>query len=512
THDSQGPWLVMRRGPARVPVPRWRRVLGWTAVAGVIGGAVWAYLAYSPFRINASSEYPPTIMAELVPGERILIVVPHPDDEMLGCGGLIQDAVSAGADLHVCVLTNGEYPELDAIVFEKTLTPKPAQYIALGYRRQQETLAAMTALGIPPDHVSFLGYPNGLLSSMWSAAHWDRNDPVYSPRTQQSTVPYRNARSVDGPCTGSALLADLAGVLRETQPELIVTMNPHDVHIDHWPAYAFVDQALSQLAANGFGFAQRCRVVTFLVHYPGWPTPHDYQPLANLDPPVPLLSSGDIRWEALPLTLQQVVAKHRLLGLYRTQEGALDPLIQSFARANELFGNQSAVAMPIAGTGEELLQVLSDPRRDEPAPIDHPAADLVGMEVGIGGRQLQVEVQTAAPVRPGVTYHVTLVAIRPLQPPILIDLDWGLDHSITTWRSDDLPEQLINDPASQVTVAAGGFLWTLDADRVEGPLSTILLHAETHAGAVRQDQTGIATLRWAPLPWIWPPLEFDAVP
>jgi len=33
--------------------------------------------------------------------DRILIIAPHPDDEVLACGGLIQQAVAVGADVRV---------------------------------------------------------------------------------------------------------------------------------------------------------------------------------------------------------------------------------------------------------------------------------------------------------------------------------------------------------------------------------------------------------------------------
>ncbi len=40
--------------------------------------------------------------------ERVLIVSPHPDDETIGCAGLIQKLISEGKDVHVVMLTGGE--------------------------------------------------------------------------------------------------------------------------------------------------------------------------------------------------------------------------------------------------------------------------------------------------------------------------------------------------------------------------------------------------------------------
>ncbi len=40
--------------------------------------------------------------------ERILIFAPHPDDELLGNGGLIQDAKNRGDEVIVVLMTNGD--------------------------------------------------------------------------------------------------------------------------------------------------------------------------------------------------------------------------------------------------------------------------------------------------------------------------------------------------------------------------------------------------------------------
>lgn len=45
-------------------------------------------------------------------GRRLLLVVAHPDDETFGCGSLIADAASGGADVTVCCATRGEAGEL----------------------------------------------------------------------------------------------------------------------------------------------------------------------------------------------------------------------------------------------------------------------------------------------------------------------------------------------------------------------------------------------------------------
>ena len=42
---------------------------------------------------------------------QVLVVAPHPDDEVLGCGGVMAAHAARGDDVHVAVVTRG-VPEL----------------------------------------------------------------------------------------------------------------------------------------------------------------------------------------------------------------------------------------------------------------------------------------------------------------------------------------------------------------------------------------------------------------
>ncbi|MDD2752711.1 MAG: PIG-L family deacetylase, partial [Candidatus Omnitrophica bacterium] len=43
--------------------------------------------------------------------DRVLVLAPHPDDEAIGCAGIIQEALAKNANLHVVYLTNGDHNE-----------------------------------------------------------------------------------------------------------------------------------------------------------------------------------------------------------------------------------------------------------------------------------------------------------------------------------------------------------------------------------------------------------------
>ncbi|QZX80604.1 PIG-L deacetylase family protein [Metapseudomonas otitidis] len=55
------------------------------------------------------AQVPTLDAAEMVhPGQRAVIVAPHPDDEVLGCGGLIQQLAQLGRACQVIAVTDGE--------------------------------------------------------------------------------------------------------------------------------------------------------------------------------------------------------------------------------------------------------------------------------------------------------------------------------------------------------------------------------------------------------------------
>lgn len=43
--------------------------------------------------------------------KRILVFAPHPDDEILGCGGMMFENIKAGNEVYVCIVTKG-YPPI----------------------------------------------------------------------------------------------------------------------------------------------------------------------------------------------------------------------------------------------------------------------------------------------------------------------------------------------------------------------------------------------------------------
>lgn len=93
------------------------------------------------------------------PGGPLVVVAPHPDDETLGCGGLVALLARRGATIRTVFLTDGEASHRG----HPSLAPS-----ALAHRRRAEALAALASLGIlePERSTLFLGGPDGRLDRL----------------------------------------------------------------------------------------------------------------------------------------------------------------------------------------------------------------------------------------------------------------------------------------------------------------------------------------------------------
>src|ERR1700681_4464758 len=94
---------------------------------------------------------------ERVRAASALVLAPHYDDEVLGCGGLVAELAGAGAVVRVLYLTDGSGGAEDV-----------AERDAYGRQRREEAAKACEILGIAGcDH---LGLPDGTLDQHVDAA------------------------------------------------------------------------------------------------------------------------------------------------------------------------------------------------------------------------------------------------------------------------------------------------------------------------------------------------------
>jgi LmbE family N-acetylglucosaminyl deacetylase len=109
---------------------------------------------------------PETTFEDLIGTRGIVVVAPHPDDEVLGCGGLLAWASHADVLRHVVFLTSGEKSH-------------PGTTRDIASIRRSEAMVAASSLGLSPSQLSFMGLPDAGLSTLpdeehrW-AIHWLR--------------------------------------------------------------------------------------------------------------------------------------------------------------------------------------------------------------------------------------------------------------------------------------------------------------------------------------------------
>ncbi|MGZ4809923.1 MAG: PIG-L deacetylase family protein [Thermoanaerobaculia bacterium] len=171
-------------------------------------------------------------MTTAVPAERVLVLAPHPDDEAIAAGGLIQRVTARGGDVRVAFITAGESNPWPQRLVNRRWTVTASDRAAWGRMRCGEASAALELLGAGSDSPMFLGFPDQKIASL--------------------------ARSGD-----QKVAESLRDVMRDYQPSLLVTPSAQDLHADHRAVAYFAHEAVRGLGGSA------PEIVTYVVHGSG---------------------------------------------------------------------------------------------------------------------------------------------------------------------------------------------------------------------------------------------------
>ena len=268
--------------------------------------------------------------------QRVLIVAPHPDDEVLALGGTIARLLEHKSQVLVVFLTNGDANRAAKRLLTGNPLHRAVDYRALGYRRQKEAVNALRVLGLPKNHALFLSFPDQGLSSLTNK-NWKE---VYrSPFTKAQAAFYTNSYRPGAPYTGETLTDVLAEIMKAFSPTVVYLPHPEDGHPDHRASVQFTVAAVLKA-----GLEQSPEMRLYLVHAPSWPSPRRLNVALQLDPPPTL---GQWTWRTKELNPELVKLKLAAVRAYSSQRLTNGKFLASFVRSTELYALYTAPARPL---------------------------------------------------------------------------------------------------------------------------------------------------------------------
>ena len=273
----------------------------------------------------------------LSPTDRILVLAPHPDDEVLGAGGVIQQAVAQQLPLKIVFLTYGDSNQWSFFLYRKHLVVMPEAVEQMGLVRHDEALNASKILGVGEDNLVFLGYPDFGTLNMWYY-HWNERPAYRSLMTRVTAVPYKGAYRFGAPYKGEEIIQDIRSILREFKPTKIFVSHPADHNGDHLAFYLYLRVALWDE-----GMDDHVELYPYLIHYLTWPKPKGFHPEKDITPPDALAS--DEVWRQFHLNANQIETKRKALEAHKTQFLSSRNYLLSFVKFNELFGDIPALKL-----------------------------------------------------------------------------------------------------------------------------------------------------------------------
>ncbi len=169
--------------------------------------------------------------------KKVMVIVPHEDDDLLISGQVLPSMYKNGADVRVVFATNGD---------KRVST----------YTRQSEACNALEKLGIPREKVIFLGYPDGTqlyvgkkafsFSSGWDHTYAGKGFKDYHFDRFGTHAKYTAENMVD----------DIESVVLEYRPDYILAID-FDTHTDHRGVSISFEKAMERILKKESGYTPK---------------------------------------------------------------------------------------------------------------------------------------------------------------------------------------------------------------------------------------------------------------
>lgn len=262
----------------------------------------------------------------------ILIVSPHPDDDLLIAAGVTYAAIQRGEPITVVYMTNGD-----------------KQGLSNGNLRQDEAVDGQSGnLGTRESDLIFLGYPDGDLLNMYQNYPQESDRYLIASNGQSATYAHRGLGGTDyhnfrfgahANYNGFNLLKDLKDIIDSERPDHIITVAEFDQHSDHSTTYLAVhDAVLAVTAADPSYVPVIDKSLVWSTNSTIWPGLSD--PLSYFSEPPGLAGTG-LDWahhEGLdvPLIMQTGNLKIDAINSHVSQGGA-SGFLANFNHKDEFF-------------------------------------------------------------------------------------------------------------------------------------------------------------------------------
>ena len=395
--------------------------------------------------------------------DKVLIIAPHPDDEAIGCAGVISHCIEDNISVKIVVLTDGY------------LSASPTT-------RHDETVNAMKTLGVPQDDIIFLGYPDGSLP-MLLTKNWDHNHPYsINGTTTNGNFPYSYQKNAS--YSGESLSYNLMEIMNKFEPTVIIYPDSEDEQIDHWAGNAFMEYAMAKINYQG-------RKYTYIVHdAPFWPSPRTYTPEATLTPPVEL-TYIDYKWVAFPLGEYQERLKEAAIDDYSSQISS-DSYIRSFIRKNELFGINTIIQSKLSNESLDFTSNTSYPENviKEPRKYEKGKGSIRSREITAVGFQMDknntwLSIRTKNNISLDEWYEIHLLFLNKKDNFQRIDIQ--IHNGIAYYQNYSNSSYQDNNP--QVKLVENGMLIKLPSSSFNG-VDSFLMSSDVISGSTLIDWTG----------------------
>ena len=169
-------------------------------------------------------------------GIKVLVLVPHEDDEINLAGSMIVNFINLGAEVYVCFSTNGDY-QISAEV------------------RLKEAANSLVVLGCKKENIFFLGYGDTLNGSKFRHIFYSDKQRVKSPAGRCET--YGGAGFSDYACkkrkrhseyTKYNYKCDLQELILDLSADIIICVD-FDSHADHRMLSLLFDKVIGEILA-----------------------------------------------------------------------------------------------------------------------------------------------------------------------------------------------------------------------------------------------------------------------